>query len=194
MKFLVYSSHDENTIQDSLGMADYSYYFVMKRYLPLLETFGAVAVLDEPPTDEQIAGYVEEDCCLFMSFTPPDKVAPISLCPIVVVFAWEFSTIPYEVFTRPEDNWVRDLQYLGRALTHSSYAVGVVRNQLGEDFDIESIPAPLWDSCTASRTARQARTPGGLSQIELSCRAIDSACYELSNTAVRPKHIETCST
>ena len=187
MKFLVYSSHNESTIRDSLGMADYSYYFVMRRYLPLLATFGEVEVLPEPPDDAFVAAQVGEGPCVYLSFTPPDKVAAITACPVIVVFAWEFSTIPFEEFTRPEDNWVRDLKLLGRAITHSSYAAAVVRKQLGEAFDIPSIPAPLWDSCAPVRAARTERFPAGLAGIELNCRAIDSASYELSNTHVRPK-------
>ena len=189
MNFLVYASHDEDNIQDSLGMADYSYYFVMKRYLPLLAEYGSVELLSRPADDKFIADHPNPETCIYLSFTPPDKTAQISLCPVFVVFAWEFSTIPDEEFTRPEDDWVRDLKILGRAITHSTYAVAVVKNQLGENFAIDSIPAPLWNACEPIRVAREKDFPRGLAGVDLSCRAIDSASYELSNTYVRPKTV-----
>lgn len=187
MKFLVYSSVNEHTIADSLGMADYSYYFVMRSYLPLLEKFGTVEVFSEPPDDGVITSRQEHDKCLYLSFSPPDKLAPITVCPVVVIFAWEFSTIPCEEFTKAEDNWVHELKILGCAITHSSYSVAVVRNQLTDDFKIESIPAPLWDSCESIRQTRKTHFPQGLTALEFNCRAIDSASYELSNTSIRPK-------
>ena len=44
--FLVYSPLSSSSIERSLGMADYSYYFVMQRFLPLLREFGEVEVLE----------------------------------------------------------------------------------------------------------------------------------------------------
>jgi glycosyltransferase involved in cell wall biosynthesis len=187
MIFLAYSSLDSSSIETSLGVADYSYYFVMQRFLPLLREFGEVMVLDEPPTDEVIRNYQKKGDCLYLSFTPPDKVADISLCPAIPVFAWEFSNIPYEAFTSPEDNWVEALRKAGRAITHSSYAAGVVRAQVGCDYQIPSIPAPLWDSCGKIRSTRSDKMPRGLAGLDLRCTVIDSACYEFSNTFVRPR-------
>ena len=73
MLFLVYSSLDSSSIETSLGIADYSYYFVLQRFLPLLREIGEVIVLDEPPTDELVEDYQQGDTCIFLSFTPPDK-------------------------------------------------------------------------------------------------------------------------
>ncbi len=187
MIFLVYSSVSSATIADALGAADYSYYFVMQRFLPLLEKFGEVAILEQPPTDEVVEQYLTRDRCLFLSFTPPDKVAPVTRCPVVPVFAWEYSSIPCETFTRPEDDWVADLRRAGFAITHSGYAAEVVRGQVGEDCKVVSIPAPLWDSCERVRKLRAQTPPQGLDGLDLNCTVIDSACYDISNTGVRPR-------
>ncbi len=96
MRFLVYSSLDSVSIETSLGMADYSYYFVMQRFLPLLREFGEVVVLEQPPTDKLVESYQRDADCIFFSFTPPDKVAEIRRCPAIPVFAWEYSSIPDE--------------------------------------------------------------------------------------------------
>ena len=187
MRFLVYSSLDSVSIETSLGMADYSYYFVMQRFLPLLREFGEVVVLEQPPTDTLVEKYQQDGACIFLSFTPPDKVAQIRRCPAIPVFAWEYSSIPDEAFTCPQDNWVEVLRTLGRAITHSSFAAGVVRAQVGDQYPIASIPAPLWDACENVRGARHGRMPLGLQGLDLNCTVIDSACYEFSNTFVRPK-------
>lgn len=186
MRFLVYCSLNRDNIETSLGTADYSYYFVMQRFLPLLQEFGEVVTLQEPPGDELVASHQREDQCIYLAFTPPDKAAGSHLCPVVPVFAWEYSTIPYEVFKYPTDNWVEDLRATGRAITHSGFAVEVVREQLGEDYNITSIPAPLWDACAQLRAQRAQVPPQGLAGLDLHCKIIDSHNYDISNTAVRP--------
>jgi len=186
MIILVYCSLDSTSIVTSLGAADYSYYFVMQRFLPLLAEFGEVVVLADPPDDDSVAPYCSRDRCVHLSFTPPDKTARLSRCPVIPVFAWEYSTIPDEAFRKPEDNWVDVLRRTSRALTHSTYAAEVVRSQLGEACAIESIPAPLWEACDRLRQVRERNPPRGLAGLNLNCTIIDSASYEISNTAVRP--------
>ena len=185
MKFLVYCPLNRDNIATSLGTADYSYYFVMQRFLPLLQEFGEVEVVPEPPADEAVNA--PQEGLVYLAFTPPDKAVGSRACPVVPVFAWEYSTIPYEAFRNPADNWVADLRATGRAITHSSYAAEVVREQLGQDYDIACIPAPLWDDCGPLRAQRKQVPPRGLQGLELACKVIDSHSYDISNTAVRPK-------
>jgi len=61
MKILVYCPLSSDNIETSLGTADYSYYFVMQRFLPLLAGIGEVEVLAEPPDDELVARYQQVD-------------------------------------------------------------------------------------------------------------------------------------
>ena len=187
MKILVYCSLNCGNIETSLGTADYSYYFVMQRFLPLLREIGEVEILEEPPGDELVARYQQDEKCIYLAFTPPDKAMGSSLCPVVPVFAWEYSTIPNEAFRYPRDNWVEDLRVTGQAITHSSFAVGVVRQQLGQEYHIASIPAPLWDACAALREQRSHAPAQGFNGLTLSCTIIDSRDYNISNTAVRPR-------
>jgi len=49
------------------------------------------------------------------------------------------------------------------------------------------IPAPLWDACAALREQRAQNPPGGLDQLSLGCKVIDSNHYDITNTSVRPK-------
>lgn len=187
MKILVYCPVSSDHIETSLGTADYSYYFVMQRYLPLLREFGAVEILAEPPTDELVTRYQQQEQCIYFAFTPPDKATGSSRCPVVPVFAWEYSTIPDEAFKYPRDNWVENLRATGRAITHSSFAAAVVRQQLYPDYDIVSIPAPLWDACAGLRAQRIATEARGIEGLALNCKVIDSNNYDITNTSVRPK-------
>jgi glycosyltransferase involved in cell wall biosynthesis len=188
MLFLVYSPLAGGAIEKNLGIADYSYYFVMKRFLPLLHEFGEVKILEQAPTDEYITNLQQSQRCVYLSFTPPNRVAEVTACPVFPVFAWEYSTIPYEEFTCPEDNWVRQLRTTGRAITHSRYACDVVRSQMGQAFPIECIPAPIWDSYQRIRAARKDSPPQGLEGLSLDCTVIDTNDFMLSNTGVRPRH------
>jgi len=168
-------------------MADYSYYFVMQRFLPLLREFGEVEVLERVPSDDEVALRQQTHHCVYLSFTPPNKVAAISRCAVIPVFAWEYSTLPDEAFSSPEDNWVRALRHSGCAITHSQYSLDVVRSQLGADYPIQSIPAPIWDSYQGIRETRRQSPPAGLDGLNLDCTVIDSNDYLISNTAIRPR-------
>jgi glycosyltransferase involved in cell wall biosynthesis len=187
MRFLVYSPLSGSEIATSLGTPDYSYYFVMRRFLPVLEEFGEVLLLEHPPSEDDVLERVAAGPCVFLSFTPPHKLAEIRGCPAIPVFAWEYDTIPDETFTNPRDNWVHCLQQAGAAITHSRFAADVVRRQLGENYPVTSIPAPVWDACASIRAQRAAHPPGGLEGLELSCTVIDSNDYEISNIFVLPK-------
>ena len=48
MRFLVYSEVNSETISQSLGLSEYSYYFVLKEFLPVLRELGDVCVVKEP--------------------------------------------------------------------------------------------------------------------------------------------------
>ena len=48
MKFLVYSEVNADTIAANLGQSEYSYYFVLKEFLPVLRQLGDVQVVKDP--------------------------------------------------------------------------------------------------------------------------------------------------
>lgn len=149
MQILVHSSTTSASVRDDLGKPEYSYYFVLKEYRPMLEELGTVVDVTDPATEVD-PFYL--DCrdrgepCVFLSFSPPNRT-PINLaCPTIPVFAWEFDTLPSEVFNgKPRNDWGRVLRHLGAAITHSQFAVGAVRRCVGDDFPAVSAPAPVWD-------------------------------------------------
>lgn len=162
MKFLVYSQVTAARIATSMGLPEYSYYFVLRDFLPVLKTLGEVLVVEHPETevdrlyDEARAAGKR---CIFLSFSPPQKT-PIDLrCPTIPVFAWEFDSIPNEHWLDElNQDWRHVLGKCGSAITHSQMIVEAVRKEMGTQFPIISIPSPVWDKFTAFR-AQSASLP-----------------------------------
>jgi glycosyltransferase involved in cell wall biosynthesis len=149
MIIIVYSATREDTIRDSLGAPEYSYYFVLKEYLPILEQLGKVMVVADPSTEVDPiydAAQLRGEYCVFLSFSPPDKTEYQLRCPTVPVFAWEFYNLPDEAWDgKPENDWRFVLGKLGWAITHSSFSVDAVRNDIRRDYPVIAIPAPVYD-------------------------------------------------
>jgi hypothetical protein len=149
MILLVHTSTAADDVPQQLGRPEYSYRFVLREFMPLLEQLGAVVEITRP---EQEVDSIYATCaergepCVFLSFLPPNKT-PIGLnCPTIPVFAWEFEILPNEAFAgKPRNDWRRVLAHFGSAITHSSFTVARTHAALGESFPIACLPAPLWD-------------------------------------------------
>ncbi|WP_278957277.1 glycosyltransferase [Aquipseudomonas alcaligenes] len=154
MRFLVYSEVNSETISQSLGLSEYSYYFVLKEFLPVLRELGDVCVVKEPrEVDSLYAQALREGVpCVFLSFTPPHKTFLRLKCPSVPVLAWEFDTIPNEHWSRePQQDWRYSLRKCGRAITHSEMTLAAIRAEVGSDYPVVSVPAPVWDKYSLLR-------------------------------------------
>ncbi|VVQ05242.1 hypothetical protein PS925_02743 [Pseudomonas fluorescens] len=148
MNFILYSDVNERSISQSLGRAEYSYYFVLKAYRPVLESLGRVhvvaSVAEVDPLYLQLLQDGQE--CLFLSFAPPHKT-PIGLqCPMVCVIAWEYDSIPSECADNDvRQDWRQTLARHGRVITLSTHTAQAIRRSLGEDFPVLVLPTPLWE-------------------------------------------------
>ncbi|PYC26696.1 glycosyltransferase [Pseudomonas jessenii] len=146
MNFILYSDVNERSISQSLGRAEYSYYFVLKAYRPVLESLGRVhvvaSVAEVDPLYQQLLQDGQE--CLFLSFAPPHKT-PIGLqCPMVCVIAWEYDSIPSECADNDvRQDWRQTLARHGRVITLSTHTAQAIRRSLGEDFPVLVLPTPL---------------------------------------------------
>ncbi|MHB8138231.1 MAG: glycosyltransferase [Smithellaceae bacterium] len=152
MVIIIYSTQTENSIRANIGVPDYSYYFVLKKFRPVLSKWASVIEVKNP---EQEVDAIYKECrlrgevCLFLSFTPPHKTITGLECPTISVFAWEYLTIPTDTWSEdPRNDWRYVFRQHGCAITHSSFAVDAVRKAMGDDFPIWSIPAPVWDDYT----------------------------------------------
>lgn len=148
MIFLVYAKETDQSIAANLGLPDYSYFFVMKKFIPVLEQLGKVRIVHDVETvDAQYAQLLTQDAeIILLSFTPPHKTPQGLRCPVFPVFAWEYSTIPDESWANePRHNWAALLKSFRGAMTHSQFALKAVHQSLGASYPVVSLPAPLWD-------------------------------------------------
>jgi glycosyltransferase involved in cell wall biosynthesis len=149
MIFIVHSETNEATIEENLGQSEYSYHFVLKEFRPILQQLGKLITVIDPEhevDDIYRSAARAGEACVFLSFSPPHQTSLDLACPTVPVFAWEFDTIPNETwYGDPSQDWRFVLNKLGRAITHSGSTVTAVKQAIGADFPICSIPAPVWD-------------------------------------------------
>ena len=149
MIFLIHSETESGNIVKNLGASEYSYYFVLKEFRPLLEEMGLVVAVSDPAQEadriwDNAARHGE--ACMFLTFSPPHRSFIPSRCPTIPVFAWEFDTLPTESWNDdPRHDWRTVLRQAGRAITHSSFAVETTKAAMGRDFPVVSLPAPVWD-------------------------------------------------
>lgn len=189
MIVLLYSETDAGRLRRNLGASEYSYYFVLKEFRPVLERLGLAVVVHDPrhEADEVLRqARARGEACVLFSFAPPHKTFLGLGCPTVPVFAWEFDSLPNEAWDGdPRNDWRHVLARLGRAVTHSAFAAQVTRRAMGADYPVVSIPAPVWDRFAAlpdradgpCAGRREVSVAGGR---VLDTRALDLAPYASS--------------
>lgn len=184
MIIAVHSGATRETIASKLGGSEYSYYFVLEAFRPVLEKLGHVVDIVDPAhevdTIHALAARYGE-ACVFLSFTPPHQTETGLRCPTVPLFAWEFDTIPSEAWDAEwRNDWRAVLAAVGRAVTHSGFAAAVTREAMGRDYDIRCIPAPVWDRFAALRAQRRRPSPHVDMRITVTGRVIDTRDTDLS--------------
>jgi glycosyltransferase involved in cell wall biosynthesis len=187
MIILEHSTYDGNNISRNFGAAEYSYWFVRRAFRPVLRRFGIVIPVTHPGADVEGIVHSARDhgiSSVFFSFNPPHCTPAIPDCPTVPVFAWEYNTIPDEVWhDDPLNDWSAVLARVPAAITHSSFSAASVRRAMGADYPIWTIPAPVYGT-NASR-ASSARGWHNSFELRLSTglaidsRAIDLALFRL---------------
>ena len=184
MIFIVYSQISEEKLHGSLGMPDYSYYFVLRGFLPVLRELGRVIVVSNP---EQEVDVIYDGCrerkegCVFISFSPPHKSAIGLRCPTVCVFAWEFDPIPDEVWDGDlKNDWRFILSDHGRVISLSQYSADGVKKAMGEDFPVAAIPVPLWDTFKDFRNRIVDTLSVKHTEISINGNVVDSRNYYIT--------------
>jgi glycosyltransferase involved in cell wall biosynthesis len=183
MMYLIHSETESGNIIRNLGASEYSYYFVLKAFRPLLEDLGLVVAVSDPAQEaDRIFDNARrhgEDCVL-LTFSPPHRSYIPKHCPAVPVFAWEFDTLPTETWDEdPRHDWRTVLRQAGRAITHSRFAVRIVRAAMGPDFPVVSLPAPVWDGYAPLYDAA-ARGITAPARISVRGRLFDTAALDLT--------------
>lgn len=147
MIILVNSKVTSTSIQTSLGKSEYSYYFLLKQFLPALEQIARVIQVDSSdavdPLYQELSGAGEP--VVFLSISPPQQT-PVDLqCPTVCLFAWEFQDAPDQPWHgEPRNDWRYALKHLAGAIACSRESAQAVRNLMGETYPVTAVPAPVW--------------------------------------------------
>ncbi|MGF6133452.1 glycosyltransferase involved in cell wall biosynthesis [Pseudomonas sp. EB276 TE3739] len=192
MNFILYSDVNDHSICASLGRPEYSYYFVLKAYRPVMESLGrvhvAAAVADVDVLYRQLLAAGEDS--VFLSFTPPQKT-PVDLeCPTICVVAWEFDSIPDEQWDDdPRHDWTQMLARHGRVITLSSHTARAIRRAMGEEFPVLVLPTPLWENFTAIRQQHVSMPINAGTTLTIKGCIFDSRTLELSADALIPTPI-----
>ncbi|MFZ1833784.1 MAG: methyltransferase domain-containing protein, partial [Pseudomonadales bacterium] len=183
MMFLVHANFAAETIEGDLGKEDYSYYFVLRSYVPVLQALGTVVELRDPHTEADVwhsQCAARGEYCVLLAFSPPHRIPMGLRCPVVPVFAWEYDSIPDESWRHDrETDWSRILALHGRAITHSEFAVSSVRGSIRADFPIVSIPAPVWDRYTCAAARDPLQEPGAARKLVVQGAVLDSRVDDL---------------
>ena len=148
MIFLVGSKIDRANIHASLGKPEYSYYFLLREFLPALERLGRVVVVESA---QQIDGLFDQYRAdghevVFLSFSPPHQTPLGFRCPTIPLFAWEFDSLPSVNWEGdPRNDWRYVFQRVAGAIATSSAAAALVRQEMGESYPVIALPAPTWE-------------------------------------------------
>lgn len=186
MKIVIYSEISAANISKSMGLPDYSYYFVLRDYLPVLNSLGSVYIVEHP--ESEVDDIYDEakatgEQCVFFSFTPPHKTITGLRCPTIPVFAWEFDCIPNEPWLNDANqDWRHPLSLCGYAITHSQMIVTAVRKELGKSFPVISIPSPVWDKFEGFRT----RTVAALLHAPITIRVNAGVAVDSQEASLAP--------
>lgn len=196
MKFILYSHIDQDRIDSSLGLPEYSYYFVLKEFRRALEQIGAVVLVTDPLAQVDV---IWADCkasgeaCVYLSFSPPNKALVDLRCPSVCVFAWEFDRLPDESWDGDlRNDWRYVLAKHGRTIVLSQDSVAAVRASMGKDFLVAAIPVPVWDRFADIHLRINRQPVVSATSITVAGHIIDSRLYRVSAEAISLEQPERC--
>jgi len=150
---LAYSETNDKNIAERIGMSEYSYYFVLKWFLPALAEVGDVKIIYDPLTQADLEydlAQQEGRQCLLFSFAPPHRTLFPQRRPLTPLDAWEFERIPdHQWDSDPTHDWRTVFERTGLAITHSEFARQAILRAMPPDYPVWSIPAPVWDRFAA---------------------------------------------
>jgi len=193
MKYLLYTKVNEQSIESSLGLPEYSYFFVYKEFKRIFSEFGdLVSVHSEESIkkESQLAEASGEDFCIIF-FCPPHVAPDVTPNKAFCVLAWEFDTIPNEAWAENERNDWRHVfsQHIG-VICLSSDTRSVLTKFMGDDYPLADIPVPVWDRFKPKQDASVesvSKTALKKSTLAVDGNVIDSRDYVITDHAFSVK-------
>jgi len=152
MKYLLYTKVNENSIESSLGLPEYSYFFVYKEFKRIFSTLGELVSVhseEDIHSESQLAQSAGQDFVIVF-FCPPHVAPDVTPHKAFCVLAWEFDTIPDVAWDDDARNDWRHVfsQHLG-VICLSSDTRSVLKRVMGPEFLVMDIPVPVWDQFKA---------------------------------------------
>jgi glycosyltransferase involved in cell wall biosynthesis len=133
---------------DRLGASGYSYDYLARLYLPLLERLGEVHWIrsrkELEPTIQHLRARGLDP--VHVSFAPFQNAVFSSSAPNVLVLAWEFPDIPdHEFDGNPQNNWVAAADRCAMVMVASPYTERALVDG-GVQTPVKVVPAPVSDA------------------------------------------------
>lgn len=183
MIILISSKIGKTDINASLGKPEYSYFFLMQEFVPALQRLGTVievrdgAEVDALFEQHRAAG----QAVVFLSFSPPHQV-PLGLsCPTVVVFAWEFDSLPSVAWEgNLQNDWCYSFARVQGAICTSRETARLVERHGPAGFAVTALPVPIWERYAEPAAAEGLAVELGERQFPFAGIVIDSPILGLS--------------
>jgi glycosyltransferase involved in cell wall biosynthesis len=183
MIILVSSKISQADIHASLGKPEYSYFFLMKDFLPALERIGTVIHVQSRDKIESLyASYsTQGEAVIFISVSPPHQTPLDLACPTVTLFAWEFDSLPSVAWDgNPQNDWRYVFAHSSGAIATSREASKLAEQATTAGFPIIALPAPVWDRYAPLGSAEGCPVELGERQFPFAGIVIDSPILGLS--------------
>lgn len=130
----------------ALGQAGYSYDYVLKAFLPLLELYGEVARIDRPESRLEFAARRLAGRGLMpvqLSFRPLGEAYLSPRAENVVFPFWEFPDVPADDdMDNPRRNWVRIANHASLILVASQFTANTLTRS-GVTTPVRVVPVPV---------------------------------------------------
>jgi glycosyltransferase involved in cell wall biosynthesis len=147
---IVNSMAQAKSSSPALGETGYSYEFVLRAFLPLLELYGEVTRIARPESqvDFAIRRLTGRGCEPFhLSFRPFSHVYLTRNAPNAVFPFWEFPDIPSSDYKdNPRNNWVRIAHQASLILTASNFTASALA-RAGVKTPVRVVPVPVSPAC-----------------------------------------------
>ena len=143
------SSLSSSEVADRCGDDCYSYFFVQRAFLPLLQRWGTVEEVSQSAgrVHDSVSAALEAGrSALHLSFLPLQYLQLAEGAANVAFPFWEYPHIPnYDVAGNPRNNWVRMADCLDLILTACNFTRDAFLRE-GVQTPLEVVPVPIADA------------------------------------------------
>ncbi len=145
-EILTTSSFTSGEMPNRCGDDCYSYFFVQRAFLPLLNRWGEVREIEQPAArldEAAAAARARQTAPLHLSFLPPQYMPLAADSPNIAFPFWEYPDIPnYDVGGKASNNWLRLAERVDALLTACEFTRDAFR-RAGARVPMHLVPVPI---------------------------------------------------